>query len=239
MKQFAFSLFLLHLFLRMPVGLLYPVETKAVNADTIRINADSLEMNVDYSAMEKKSGIYVIGDTAIHLDSFAFHNVELKYNAVSFDKKFLHIAQISFGHRRDTVMIKGSKKSLKTKRQLNSYMTYEQESSGFINRCPPGRCYHYYVGVKGNGKRVSANNLRELRVLIPVVKKVSDAFFLIDDNNFQKGRYYKAGGSYYILINKRVQDCHMTFADILYRVDADGSVTELGRNITEITNLCI
>jgi hypothetical protein len=215
------------------------------HSDTIRIDQELVQGDSNYTALNYSNGIYPIGDTIIDLSQFQIHQKQIKLIDLSFDKKFKAIAEINtrgsrgFGgdYSEDTVMIKGQSKQLGKSIAVNEgEMPYQEKS--FRNNCPPSVCGYYYVASVSKRNRVEVRGPSDLNKLIPKLITPADAFFFIDDRIYQTGKFKKLNDGYLILVNKVVNDCRVTYADLLYRVSDTGVVTYLGQNITQVTRMC-
>lgn len=213
--------------------------------DTIRIDQELVQGDSNFTALNYAKGIYPIGDTIIDLSQFQVHQKQIKLIDLSFDKKFKAIAKINtrgksgYGgdYTQDTVMIKGLAKHLgKTKPNDDPNAAYLENS--FRNNCPPSVCEHYYVALKRKRNKIEVRGPYDIYKLIPKLFTPTDAFFFIDDRVYQFGKYQKLADGYLILVNKVVNDCRVTYADLLYRVSGDGKISYLGQNITQVTRMC-
>lgn len=219
-----------------------------LKADTIIIDNDKIEGDTNYTVINHDKGKYQIGDTVIERSTFiTFQGDNKSLGSISFNKKLIYLAKVeirgadfsSQDNIGDTTIIWGTKKIIKPflKKRINGFV--RQPDFGFPNYCPPSQCLHYYIGVNNTKKLVTAFNPADLKKLIPKVVSPADAFFFIEDNPNMRGIYALSKKGYCILINTRVRDCPMTYADKLYFVDFKGNVKEMGEKITQITRLCI
>jgi hypothetical protein len=214
-------------------------------ADTIRVDPEKVEGDSNYTALNCSSGLYVIGDTLIDLSGFKIHQEEIELSALHFDKKFTVICLIrtrgqggyESDYKEDTVVVLGRKKQLKKLRTPPSANLLLPEYS-FKSNCPPMVCGRYYLAADKKHVKVEIRSPNELSQLVPEIKTEIDAFFLIDDRAFQKGKFQRVNDGYLILVNKVVSQCRIQYADLLYHVSFAGKITALGQNITQVTRLC-
>jgi hypothetical protein len=216
--------------------------------DTIVIDTEKIEGDTNYTFINHEKGKYRIGDTVIERSNFkSFQGDKLSSGSISFNKKLLYLAQIAIRREAynpeenlgDTTIIFGTTKMIKPFVKKRKMGFYDQQYSGFPNNCPPSQCFHYYIGINNAKMLVKAFNRTDLKKLIPKVITPADAFFFVEDNPYISGIYALSKKGYLVLINTKVRDCPMTFADKLYFVDFKGNVTEMGENTTQITRLCI
>jgi len=214
--------------------------------DTLVIPEDIAESDSNYSAITVQKGYYRIGDTVIHLSAFKTYDQPFSWDSISFSKNLLAIARIningmyaySYDATADTQMLRGRKQQLSPSVKKQRYRWMEQ-TIGFSNSCPPGSCYHYYAAKHRTKGLVSATDRATLQQWIPIVKRPADALFLLKDTWMHIARFQRTKHGFFILINERIRDCKMTFADVLYFIDVKGNIKTIGSNVTYISKACI
>jgi hypothetical protein len=216
--------------------------------DTIVIDTEKIEGDTNYTFINHEKGKYKIGDTVIERSNFkSFQGDKISPGSISFNKKLLYLAKIEIRGEAynpeenlgDTTIIFGTRKMIKPFVKKRKMGFYDQPHVGFLNYCPPSRCFHYYIGINNAKILLKAFNSTDLKKLIPKVITPADAFFFVEDNPYIGGIYALSKKGYLIVINTKVRDCPMTFADKLYFIDFKGNVKEMGENTTQITRLCI
>lgn len=237
-------------------------DSKVKNTATDHVGTDlsyntTNEVNKQ-SALDIAHGLLSIGDTAIEMKEFSYVESKINFSDLTLNTKFSSIFRInacgalSFtdttNRSADTVVLKGCKLSneekiflaRKWKSEQNFEALYESRSqSGFGMDHPPSPCFHFYAAITPGGEFSVVLNRREVSMIIPRVQSITDACFMIDDNLWIRCKYKKIESGYLILINERIRDCTVTYADRLYRVTTEGEVLLLGETITSVTNLCI
>lgn len=200
----------------------------------------------DSSSLNKKNGLLDIGDYRVNLLFFTDFIQEAVFQKLSWPDSLLYVAEVATGRNEtnDTsvlyskVLTKAQKTRLKATKKRTAfddvYFNY-----GFGNDCPPGDCKHYFIGLTSRNNIIRAVNPGELKKLLPRVRNPYDAWFLLEGAFYwPKGKYAKVDDGYLLLLNKRTRDCQIDYADILYHVNLKGKVEELGRVLTQKTNLC-
>lgn len=214
---------------------------------TMRQRSDS-----DYTALNRKSGMYRIGEVSINLSKFRSFEKNIDLAKLSFSDSLDYIATVfvngtntSEEFKEDTVMMRGENpkdwKSIKniSEEPNQEFWKIRKTAQGFGNDCPPGICTHYFMAVTKSGFFINVKTVEEIGKILPVVKTQNDALFLLTlSTNFPNGKYAKTKEGYLILLNRKISDCPIDYADILYQVDRYGKVKELGRVITRKTALC-
>lgn len=210
----------------------------------------------DRSVLHQKKGIFTFGTTKVNLEDF--HSLELPQNwftKISFRTDLLLLARVENRGRSekesgDTVWIKKPSRTI-LKKALKIYKNKKDKDKNrygwdFINRrgmgshCPPSQCYHYFIAYTSKGEWIEIREERDINKLIPAVKSYWDAVFLISNDIYGINRmlFSSTNKGWQILLNDRIRDCPITYADKLYIVDNKGAVNELGSNVSRVTNLC-
>lgn len=206
----------------------------------------------DYTALNRKSGMYRIGEVSINLSKFKSFEKNIDLAKLSFSDSLNYIATVyvngtsaSEEFKEDTVMMRGEKtqdwKSIKniSEEPDQEFWKIRKNAEGFGNDCPPGICTHYFMALTKSGFLINVKNVEEISKILPEVKTQNDALFLLTlGTNFTNGKYAKTKEGYLILLNRKITDCPIDYADILYQVDKKGKITNLGRVITRKTALC-
>lgn len=210
-------------------------------SDTIVIDTEKIEGDTNFTFINHEKGKYKIGDTVIERSNFkSFQGDKISPGSISFNKKLLYLAKIEIRGEAynpqenlgDTTIIFGTPKMIKPFVKKRKMGFFDQPHYGFPNNCPPSQCFHYYIGINNSKMLVKAFNPTDLKKLIPKVITPADAFFFVEDNPYIGGIYALSKKGYLVLINTKVSDCPMTYADKLYFIDFKGNVTEMGENIT-------
>ena len=206
----------------------------------------------DYTALNRKSGMYRIGEVSINLSKFRSFEKNIDVAGLSFSDSLDYVATVfvngtnaSEEFKEDTVMMRGKNiqdwKSIKniSEEPDQEFWKIRKTAQGFGNDCPPGICTHYFMAVTKSGFLINVKTVEEIGKILPVVKTQNDALFLLTlSTNFPNGKYAKTNEGYLILLNRKISDCPIDYADILYQVDKKGKITNLGRVITKKTALC-
>jgi hypothetical protein len=209
--------------------------------DTIIIDTEQLEGDSNHTALQLDKGLYRVGDTLVDLSTFKFLDTTIRWKDLSYRKDLVSFMRVELkpyeeNNRHDSTLLFGKAIRKKPAGRDHYYYGY-QEQSEFKNRCPPMQCPYYYITMDKKGKVKQLRSLAELATVIHV-RKPMDAFFLLEDELYQSGRYCKTPTGYYIMVNKIISHCSIQYADILYYVSNKGSAEELARNITWVTNAC-
>lgn len=200
----------------------------------------------DSSSLYKKIGMLDIGDYRINLLFFSDFSQEAIFQKLSWPDTLLYVAEVATGRTEtnDTTVIFSKALTAAQKTRLKTIKKWSEFDDlyynyGFGNNCPPGDCKHYFIGLTSRNNIIRAVNPGELKKLLPWVRNPYDAWFMLEGALYwPKGKYAKVDDGYLLLLNKRTRDCQIDYADILYHVSLKGEVEELGRVLTQKTNLC-
>ena len=255
-KRLSF-LFILFVFIQGCSPLLISVkdEVKSMSLEEME-NPYNLTMrprnDSDYTALNRKSGMYRIGEVSINLSKFRTFEKNIDLARLSFSDSLVYVATVfvngtnsSEEFKEDTVLMRGENpRDWKSIKNISDELDQEpwrlrKTAQGFGNDCPPGICTHYFIAVTKSGFLINVKSVDEINKILPVVKTQNDALFLLTlSTNFPNGKYAKTKEGYLILLNRKISDCPIDFADILYQVDKKGKITNLGKVITRKTGLC-
>ncbi len=204
---------------------------------------------IDYSFVKKDTGRLNIGSHWINLARFYNFKQESIMSSLSFPDSLVYVAIVnnrgddSF----DTTIIRGKKPDpllIKKLQQrpaaIDPYAWQElNRKLGFGNDCPPGNCTHYFIAITKSKRLIKVSNPDDLAKILPSIKTGNDAFFSIVKNDYwPRGKYAKTKDGFLVLLNEKITNCPIHYADVLYRVGFDGKVSQLGRVITQKTLLC-
>lgn len=205
--------------------------------------------NIDYSVVNKDTGHLNIGAYWINLARFYNFKQESVIGSLSFPDSLVYVAIInnrgddSF----DTTIIRGKKPNpllIKKLQQrpaaIDPYAWQElNRKQGFGNDCPPGNCTHYFIAITKTKRLIKVINPDDLAKILPSIKTGNDAFFSIVKNDYwPRGKYAKTKDGFLVLLNEKISNCPIDYADVLYQIDNNGKQVLLGRVITQKTMLC-
>lgn len=204
---------------------------------------------IDYSVLKKNTGFLDIGEFRINLSRFTNYSQEPIIKSLSFLDSLVYIAIVNNrgGDKFDTTIIRGKKPSpsliknlQKRPPSIDPYTWQEiRRKEGFGNDCPPGNCTHYFIAITKTNRLIKVSNPDDMMKILPRIKTGNDAFFQIVQNNSRpKGKYAKTKEGFLVLLNEKISNCPINYADVLYRVDNIGNMVQLGRVITKKTTLC-
>ncbi len=226
-----------------------PDSLLAIPADE-RYNRYALEIvdgrSENKSALDWKDGLLDIGDYRINLARFSDFEQGKFFNKLSWPDTIAYVAMVSTGRGmgNDTTVLFSrqltvtQKKRLKQAPKRAGYEDFHQPV-GFGNDCPPGDCRHYFIGLSTRNKIIQVNGPGEMNKLIPRTQNPYDAWFVLENASFwPRGKFAKLKDGFLVLLNKKIRDCQIDYADILYHVHENGSSEELGRVLTQKTTLC-
>lgn len=204
---------------------------------------------VDYSVATKDTGRLNIGAYWINLSRFYTYKQESIINSLSFPDSLVYVAIVNKrgDDHSDTTIIRGRqpdamliKKLQKKPANIDAYAWQElSRQQGFGNDCPPGNCTHYFIAITKTKRLIKVSNPDNLVKILPKIKTGHDAFFSIVKNDYwPRGKYAKTTDGFLVLLNEKITNCPIHYADVLYKVGFDGKISQLGRVITQKTMLC-
>lgn len=210
---------------------------------------DGSNNKIDYSVLKKDTGRLNIGAHWINLERFYNFKQESITKSLSFPDSLLYVAIVNNrgDDYTDTTIIRGKKpdalliKRLQKKpANIDPYAWQElSRKQGFGNDCPPGNCTHYFIAITKTKRLIKVSNPEDLFKILPTINTGNDAFFSIVKNDYwPRGKYAKIKDGFLVLLNEKITNCPIHYADILYMVGFDGRVSQLGRLITQKTLLC-
>lgn len=209
----------------------------------------STNNSIDYSVVNKDTGRLNIGAYWINLARFYNYKQESIMGSLSFPDSLVYVAIVnnrgedSF----DTTIIRGKKPDpllIKKLQQrpaaIDPYAWQElNRKQGFGNDCPPGNCTHYFIAITKTKRLIKVSNPDDLVKILPRIKTGNDAFFSIAKNDYwPRGKYAKTKDGFLLLLNEKISNCPIDYADVLYQIDNNGKQVQLGRVITQKTMLC-
>lgn len=204
---------------------------------------------VDYSVATKDTGRLNTGAYWINLSRFYTYKQESIINSLSFPDSLVYVAIVNNrgDDHSDTTIIRGRqpdavliKKLQKKPANIDAYAWQElSRQQGFGNDCPPGNCTHYFIAITKTKRLIKVSNPDKLVKILPKIKTGNDAFFSIVKNDYwPRGKYAKTTDGFLVLLNEKITNCPIHYADVLYKVGFDGKISQLGRVITQKTMLC-
>ena len=204
---------------------------------------------IDYSVVKKDTGHLNIGGYRINLSRFYHFKQESVTGSLSFPDSLVYVAIVNNrgDDHSDTTIIRGRQPDAmlinrlqKKPANIDAYAWQElSRQQGFGNDCPPGNCTHYFIAITRTKKLIKVVNPDDLVKILPKIKTGNDAFFSIVKNDYwPRGKYAKTTDGFLVLLNEKITNCPIHYADVLYRVGFDGKVSQLGRVITQKTMLC-
>jgi len=204
---------------------------------------------IDYSALKKNIGFLNIGEFRINLSRFTNYKQESIIKSLSFPDSLVYVAMVkNHGDDKfDTIIIRGKKPDpllIKKLQQrpaaIDPYAWQEiRRKEGFGNDCPPGNCTHYFIAITKTKRLIKVSNPDDMFKILPSIKTGNDAFFQVVQNDYRpKGKYIKTKDGFMVLLNEKISNCPIDYADVLYQVDNDGKLVMRGRVITKKTMLC-
>lgn len=204
---------------------------------------------MDYSVLKNDTGFLNIGEYRINLSRFTNYKRESIIGNLSFPDSLVYVAIVNNRGEEstDTTIIRGKKpdplliKKLQRKpAEIDAYAWQElSRKQGFGNDCPPGNCTHYFIAITKTKRLIKVSNPEDLFKILPRIKTGNDAFFHIVKNDYwPRGKYAKTKDGFLVLLNEKISNCPIDYADILYQVDYNGKLVQLGRVITQKTMLC-
>jgi hypothetical protein len=204
---------------------------------------------MDYSVLKNDTGFLNIGEYRINLSRFTNYKQESIIKSLSFPDSLVYIAIVSNrgDDSFDTTIIRGKKpdplliKKLQRKpTEIDAYAWQElSRKQGFGNDCPPGNCTHYFIAITSTKRLIKVSNPDDLLKILPRLKTGNDAYFHIVKNDYwPRGKYAKTKNGFLVLLNEKISNCPIDYADVLYQVDYNGKLVQLGRVITQKTMLC-
>lgn len=204
--------------------------------------------NKDHSFLHQDSGQVRFGRHWIELSKFTPFKNQSILQSLSFPDSLSYVAMVKVrkGDYRDTIDLKGRRPSPKSIlslqqqwRKANHIPMGAENEDGFGSDCPPGDCSHYFFAVDKKGKLIKADREGSAKLLIPKVKTPEDALFAIHMNDhYARGKYADTGDGFLILANENISHCPIRYADVLYYVNQHGSISVLGKILSQTTNLC-
>jgi hypothetical protein len=204
---------------------------------------------VEYSVLARDTGFLNIGSYRIRISGFT----KIEHQEISGKIKFpdsLSFVAIVFlqdGEPRDTVVLKGTKPSASLINKLEKKpanadpYAWQQlnRTLGFGNDCPPGDCRRHFITITKSNRLIKVIEPEEMPKILPRIHSSLDALFAITKrNHLPTAKTAKIKDGFLILLNEKISDCPIDFADVLYKVSFTGKIEKLGMVITKKTTLC-
>ena len=170
--------------------------------------------------------------------------------AINWSGEFKYIEIVAVDNEPKTIYESG--RTRLTGQELFSVTKLKSEvKQGIGTWCPPSWCFWYVLTVNKTGQVEVIEKREELRRLVTEVVNLKDAIFLQmtfatgessgypDPSREIVGKFKKTKRGFYLLLNREIKDCPITYADILFYVDKKGRVEIKRTKITRETDLCI
>ena len=203
----------------------------------------------EYSALAQDTGFLNIGAYRIRLSGFTKWEHQDIVGKIKFPESlsFVAIVYLQNGEPRDTIALKGTKptatliKKLEKKPAAIDPYAWQQlnRTIGFGNDCPPGDCRHHFIAISRSNRLIKVTEPMEMPRILPRIRSAQDALFAIIKKDYlPTAKTAKTQEGYLLLINEKISDCPINYADILYKVSHSGKIERLGMVITKRTTLC-
>jgi hypothetical protein len=100
-------------------------------------------------------------------------------------------------------------------------------------------CDYHLIGMKGDELVANASSDAELAQLFGSIDTVAEAEVVAAVNHLDCKRAGKRDGALYVLGSEMIADCPVRMQDVLYRIDADGSVHKTERGDISEDGSCV
>jgi hypothetical protein len=204
---------------------------------------------VEYSVLTRDTGFLNIGAYRIRISGFTKIEYQEITGKIKFPDSLGFVAMVFLqdGEPRDTVVLKGTKPSgtlinkLEKRPADTDPYAWQQlnRTLGFGNDCPPGDCRRHFIAITRSSRLIKVIEPEEIIKILPRVQTALDAVFAITkQNHVPTAKTARIKDGYLVLLNEKISDCPINFADILYKVSFTGKIERLGMVITKRTTLC-
>jgi hypothetical protein len=204
---------------------------------------------IEYSALAKDTGFLNIGSYRIRISGLTKREHQEISGKIKFPDSLSFVAMVFLqdGEPRDTIILKGTKPSAalinklqKRPADIDPYAWQQiNRTLGFGNDCPPGDCRRHIIAITRSNKMIKVTEPEEMVKILPRIHSELDAVFAISKRNYlptTKTARIKEG--YLVLMNEKISDCPINYADVLYKVSFTGKIERMGMVITKKTTLC-
>jgi hypothetical protein len=203
----------------------------------------------EYSMLARDTGYLEIGNYRIRVSAFTKMEHQEITGKIKFPDSLVYVAMVSTQNdeSRDTIILKGNKPSSTLIAQLQKKpadidpYAWQQlnQTMGFGNDCPPGNCRHHFIAITRTKRLIRVSEPQEITKILPRISTAADAAFaIIKRSHLPTVKTAAIKGGFLVLINEKIGDCPIDFADVLYKVSSTGKQERLGMVITKRTTLC-
>lgn len=203
----------------------------------------------EYSMLARDTGYFEIGNYRIRVSAFTKMEHQELAGKIKFPDSLIYVAMVSTQNdeSRDTIILKGIKPSptLITRLQqkpadIDPYAWQQlNQTMGFGNDCPPGNCRHHFIAITRTKQLIRVTEPQEIIKILPRISNVTDAVFaIIKRTHIPTVKTAAIKGGYLVVVNEKIGDCPIDYADVLYKISTAGKQERLGMVITKRTTLC-
>lgn len=204
---------------------------------------------VEYSVLARDTGFLNIGAYRIRISGFTKIEHQEVSGKIKFPDSLTFVALIFLqeGEPRDTVVLKGAKPSAalinkiqKSQSDIDPYAWQQlNQTQGFGNDCPPGDCRRHFIAITKSNRLIKVIEPEEMPRILPRIHSSLAAVFAISKrNHLPTAKTAKIKDGFLVLLNEKISDCPIDFADVLYKVSFTGKIEKLGMVISKRTTLC-
>jgi len=204
---------------------------------------------IEYSALSRDTGFLNMGAYRLRLSGFTKRQHQEISGKIKFPDSLSFVAIVFFqdGDPKDTVILRGIKPSdavinklQKRPADINPYAWQQlNRTMGFGNDCPPGDCRRHFIAITKSNRLIKVIEPEEMTKILPRIHSELDAVFAITKrNHLPTAKTAKIKDGFLVLLNEKISDCPINYADILYKVSFTGKIEKLGMVITKKTTLC-
>jgi hypothetical protein len=203
----------------------------------------------EYSVLARDTGFLNVGAYRIRISGFSKIEHQEVSDKIRFSDSltFVAVVLLQDGVPRDTIILKGTKPSAalinklqKRPADIDPYAWQQlNRTQGFGNDCPPGDCRRHFIAITKTNRLIKVVEPEEMSKIQPRIHSDLDALFAITKRNLvPTAKTAKINDGFLVLLNEKISDCPIDFADILYKVSFTGKIEKLGMVITKRTTLC-
>lgn len=203
----------------------------------------------EYSVLAKDTGYLNIGAYRIRINGFSRMDYQEAKSKLRFPDslRFVAVVHTQNGEPTDTIILKGIKPSSALISRLNQKppdvdpYAWQQlnRTMGFGNDCPPGECRRHFIAITASGRLIRVNDPQEMTKIMPRIQSATDALFhVVKKNELPTAKTARVSDGFLVIINEKISDCPINFADVLYKVSFTGKTERMGMVITKRTTLC-
>lgn len=204
---------------------------------------------IEYSILARDTGYLNIGAYRIRINGFSKMDYQEAKGKLRFPDslRFVAVVHTQNGEPTDTIILKGTKPSSTLISRLNQKppdidpYAWQQlnRTMGFGNDCPPGDCRRHFIALTASGRLIKVNDPQEMTKILPRIHGATDAlFYVVKKNHLPTAKTARIRDGFLVVINEKISDCPINFADVLYKVSFAGKTERMGLVITKRTTLC-